>query len=70
MHTIGHYFGIESHIIPASEAVKLHSLLNPKSFTFALYCPSDGCLDPTMLCNALIKGATKNGGKVTYGYCL
>lgn len=64
LHTIGHYFGIESHIIPPSEAAKLHPLLNTKNFSAALYSPTDGCIDPSMLCAALIKGATKNGGKL------
>ncbi|KAK4886911.1 hypothetical protein RN001_003182 [Aquatica leii] len=64
LHTIGHYFGIESHIITSSEAAKIHPLLNPKNFSAALYSPSDGCLDPSMLCTALIKGSTTNGGKL------
>ncbi|KAF5292544.1 hypothetical protein FQR65_LT01690 [Abscondita terminalis] len=64
LHTIGHYFGIESHVITSSEAAKLHPLLDPKNFKSALYSPSDGCLDPSMLCAALIKGSTNNGGKL------
>ncbi|KAF5294011.1 hypothetical protein FQA39_LY13565 [Lamprigera yunnana] len=64
LHTIGHYFGIESHVITSTEAARIHPLLNSKNFKMALYSPSDGCLDPSMLCAALAKGASKNGGKI------
>lgn len=64
MHTLGHFFGIESQMLSPGEAVKLSPILNPDDFTAALYSPGDGDIDPSMFCSALIKGATKSGGKV------
>lgn len=32
-----------------------------------MYSPGDGVIDPSMFCNALIKGATKNGGQIVEG---
>lgn len=54
--------GIDNSIISANEAQRIFPLLNPKSFSAALYSPGDGDIDPTMLCNALVKLAiqTKN----------
>lgn len=63
MHTLGKCFGIESHILTAEEAVKVFPLLDPKSFTGALYSPGDGVVDPNMMCTALVKAASNNGGK-------
>ncbi|KAF5294010.1 hypothetical protein FQA39_LY13564 [Lamprigera yunnana] len=64
LNTIGKYFKIESEIISSVEASKLHPLLDHNSFTAALYSPNDGRVDPSMLCAATVKGATKLGGKV------
>lgn len=38
--------------------------MDPKSFTGSLYSPGDGVVDPAMLCTALTRAATKNGGRV------
>uniref|UniRef100_A0A1Y1MDL9 Sarcosine dehydrogenase, mitochondrial n=1 Tax=Photinus pyralis TaxID=7054 RepID=A0A1Y1MDL9_PHOPY len=64
MHTIGYYFGVESQLLSASDAAKIHPLLNPKSFVGALHSPGDGVVDSTILCNALTKGAINNGAQV------
>ncbi|CAH1128501.1 unnamed protein product [Ceutorhynchus assimilis] len=64
LHTLGHYFNIDSQLISPNEAHKLSPILDPKSFYGALYSPTDGYVDPTMYCNALIKGAIANGGQV------
>ncbi|KAK5643150.1 hypothetical protein RI129_006995 [Pyrocoelia pectoralis] len=64
LQTLGTYFGIQSEIISSDEAAKIHPLLNPKNFSSALYSPTDGCLDPSMLCAALTKGARNHGGKL------
>ncbi|XP_022914521.1 sarcosine dehydrogenase, mitochondrial [Onthophagus taurus] len=64
LHTIGHFFGIDSNMLSPSEAVRIAPVLNPNNFTAALHSPGDGCIDPTMLCSALVKGATSKGGKV------
>lgn len=62
--TLAHLFGLESHILGPEETVKLFPLLDPKSFYGSLYSPADGVVDPSMLCNALIRAATKRGGQV------
>ncbi|KAB0799571.1 hypothetical protein PPYR_07451 [Photinus pyralis] len=64
LHTIGKYFGIESHFISPLEAAAMHPLLDPTSFSAALYSPKDGRLDPTMMCTALVKAALKYQGKI------
>jgi glycine/D-amino acid oxidase-like deaminating enzyme len=64
LHTFGHFFNIESHVIAPSEAAKLSPILDPKKFKGALYSPGDGCTDPSMYCAALIKGANTRGGQV------
>lgn len=51
--------GIDNAIISSAEAQSIFPLLNPKSFSAALYSPGDGDIDPTMLCNALIKLANR-----------
>ncbi|KAJ8919613.1 hypothetical protein NQ315_002235 [Exocentrus adspersus] len=62
IHTLGHYFNIENHLVSPNEAQKLCPMLNPKAFTGALWIPTDGYTDPSTYCSALIKGATTNGG--------
>ncbi|XP_055695155.1 sarcosine dehydrogenase, mitochondrial [Lutzomyia longipalpis] len=62
--TIGKCFNIESHLISPDETQKLFPLLDPKTFTGALYSPGDGVIDPAMLCTALTRQAVKNGGQV------
>ncbi|XP_030759999.1 sarcosine dehydrogenase, mitochondrial isoform X2 [Sitophilus oryzae] len=64
LHTLGHYFNIESQLISPKEAQKLCPILEPTSFYGALYSPTDGYIDPTLYTNALLKAATTNGGKV------
>lgn len=59
LHVIGQGFGIESSVVTASEAQKIFPLLNANAFTAALYSPGDGSIDPTLLCNALTKLATR-----------
>lgn len=62
--TLAQLYNLESHILSPEETCKLFPLLNPKAFYGSLYSPADGVVDPSMLCNAVIKAATKNGGKV------
>lgn len=51
--TIGKYFGVESHILDPLETQKLFPLLDPKSFSNALYSPGDGVVDPAQMCKLL-----------------
>ncbi|XP_029735141.2 sarcosine dehydrogenase, mitochondrial [Aedes albopictus] len=62
--TLGKCFGIESQILSPHEAQKVFPLLDPTSFTGALFSPGDGVVDPAMMCTALTKAALANGGTV------
>ncbi|XP_041973675.1 sarcosine dehydrogenase, mitochondrial [Aricia agestis] len=64
LHTLGKAMGIPSEVLAPKDAQKLFPLLDPSVFKMALYSPQDGTIDPSMACNALVKAATKNGGKV------
>ncbi|CAB3237045.1 unnamed protein product [Arctia plantaginis] len=64
LHTLGKAMGIPSQILDPNEAQKLFPLLDPSVFKMALYSPEDGTIDPSMACNALVKMASKNGGKI------
>lgn len=64
LHTLGKAMGVPSQILDPSEAQKLFPLLDPSVFKMALYATEDGTIDPAMACNALVKMAMKNGGKV------
>lgn len=64
MHTLGHFFNIDSQLITPSDAQKLAAILDPKAFIGALYSPGDGYADPTGYVNALVKGAVQNGGQL------
>jgi sarcosine dehydrogenase len=64
LQTLGKCFGIESHILSPDETQKIFPLLNPKSFENSLYSPGDGVVDPAMMCAALSRAATGNGGRV------
>ncbi|KAL0850334.1 hypothetical protein ABMA28_012164 [Loxostege sticticalis] len=64
LHTLGKAMGIPSQILSPEEAQKIFPILDPSVFKMALYAPEDGTIDPAMACNALVKVATKNGGKV------
>lgn len=68
LHTLGKAMGIPSQILSPEEAQKIFPILDPSVFKMALYAPEDGTIDPAMACNALVKVATKNGGKVSISY--
>ncbi|BFG04875.1 sarcosine dehydrogenase mitochondrial [Drosophila madeirensis] len=62
--TVGSALGIENQILGPEETQKLFPLLDPAAFIGSLYSPGDGVMDPAMLCAALKKAATKQGGQV------
>ncbi|KAJ0181071.1 hypothetical protein K1T71_003156 [Dendrolimus kikuchii] len=64
LHTLGKAMGIPSEVLEPNDAQKLFPLLDPTVFKMALYSPQDGTIDPAMACSALVKVATKSGGKV------
>lgn len=61
--------GIENSIISSNEAQSIFPLLNPKSFLAALHSPGDGDIDPTQVCNALIKLSTQTGNAQIFEDC-
>lgn len=65
LHTLGNAMGIPSEVLSPQDAQKRFPILDPSIFKMALLSPEDGTIDPTMACNALVKVATKNGGKVS-----
>ncbi|XP_014477949.1 PREDICTED: sarcosine dehydrogenase, mitochondrial isoform X2 [Dinoponera quadriceps] len=57
-------FGINAYMVDPVEAKKKFPLVDDKAFAAAVYCPSDGTIDPVMMVNALTKSAQRNGCKV------
>lgn len=64
LQTLGKCFGIESHILSPNETQNVFPLLEPKSFVNSLYSPGDGVVDPAMMCAALSRASTNNGGRI------
>lgn len=58
--TIAKVFNIEHSMLSSEETLNIFPALNPNTFVGSLYSPGDGIIDPTMLCNALTKLATKD----------
>lgn len=63
--TAGASFGIESQVLSPAESQQLFPLIDEKALYGALYCPGDGTVDPTGLCSALTKAASRSGGRVS-----
>lgn len=59
--SLGRSLGIESELLSPDETERKYPPLNAKAFYGALYSPGDGCIDPTMMCNALSRLATETG---------
>ncbi|XP_054008164.1 sarcosine dehydrogenase, mitochondrial [Hylaeus anthracinus] len=57
-------FGIDAELISSREAKKLFPILDENAFQGAIYCSEDGCVDPSMLINALVKSAKNNGCQI------
>lgn len=55
---------INAYMVDPAEAKKKFPLVDDKAFVAAVYCPSDGTIDPVMMVNALSKSAERNGCKV------
>lgn len=64
LHTLGNAMGMPSQVLSPKEAQKVFPLLDPSVIKMALYATEDGTIDPTMACNALVKTAIKNAGKI------
>lgn len=61
--TTARSFGFELHLISAKEAQEKFPLMTTDGVEGAAWIPSDGCVDPSMLTQALAKGA-RNWGVV------
>lgn len=48
-------------MLSADETIKMFPLLSRDTIIGALYSPGDGMIDPSMLCNALIKLSKETG---------
>jgi len=59
--TTARSFGFELHLITAREAQDKFPLMTTDGVEGAAWIPSDGCVDPSMLTQALARGA-RNGG--------
>ena len=62
--SLAHLFGLEAEIISGSEAGRLWPLMRTDDIVGAAWSPSDGRVNPSDLCAALIKGARANGALV------
>ncbi|XP_065339541.1 sarcosine dehydrogenase, mitochondrial [Cloeon dipterum] len=65
--TAGRFFGIESQLLSPAETSRLFPLIDEKALYGALYSPGDGTVDPTGMCAALTKAASRSGGRVIEG---
>ncbi len=61
MASLARAFGIEAHEVSIAEAKRLWPLINVEDVVGAVFSPSDGRVNPSDLCAALIKGAKANG---------
>jgi 4-methylaminobutanoate oxidase (formaldehyde-forming) len=57
-------FGMPLELVSTQEAQKLFPLMNPEGVLGAVYTPTDGSIDPTMLTNALAAGAKSRGARI------
>lgn len=65
---VGSQLGIKTWMVDRAEISRLHPLLNTDKLVGAMYSPQDGTVDPTTVCTAYIKGATKYGAEVEFSY--
>ena len=61
---LANLFGIKTEFVSPKEAKKIWPLMNSADVIGGVWSPEDGRVSPTDLCNALIKGAKKNGAKI------
>ncbi|SFV38683.1 GcvT family protein [Hyphomicrobium facile] len=62
--------GVQAELITPEAARDLLPILNIDDLEGALYVPSDGVADPSMVTNALATGARKNGVQIREGVCV
>ncbi|XP_014291636.1 sarcosine dehydrogenase, mitochondrial [Halyomorpha halys] len=64
MSTLAKNFNIETHLLSPAETKDLFPLLDTALIQGALYCPSDGVVDPTAFCQALNTAAINGGAEI------
>jgi len=57
-------YGVETHEITMDEAQSLWPLLNTSDLVGAVFSPDDGRVNPSDLCQALVKGARVRGARI------
>ncbi|CAG0924572.1 unnamed protein product, partial [Notodromas monacha] len=62
--TIGHDFGVVSHVLTPEETKRLYPLMNVEDVYGTLYSPGDGTIDPAGYCQALTRAAKGKGAQV------
>ncbi|XP_078045792.1 sarcosine dehydrogenase, mitochondrial-like isoform X2 [Augochlora pura] len=62
--SVSNAFDIGARLISPKETKDLFPLLDENCFRGAIYSPTDGVVDPSMLINALVKSARNNGCQV------
>ena len=68
--TLGRSYGLDMHLLSSQEACDLFPLMDPDGVVGANYLPTDGYVDPTMLTNALAKGARNLGARIHRNTCV
>lgn len=63
---IGKVFGVGAKMVNPEEAKEYFPLLDPASFTGAIWSPKDGNVDPSMLVQALVKCSKSRGAQVSF----
>ena len=66
LHTVGKFFGIESHVLSPEETKKLYPLMNVNDIYGTLYSPADGTIDPNGICQSTTRFAKQKGAKVRF----
>jgi sarcosine dehydrogenase len=68
--TLGRSYGLDMQLLSPREACDLFPLMDPDGVVGANYLPTDGYVDPTMLTNALAKGARNLGARIHRRTCV
>ena len=65
LHTLGKFYGIESHVLSPEETKRLYPLMNVDDIYGTLYSPTDGTVDPNGICQATTRFAKNRGAQVS-----
>ena len=64
LRTLAKNFGIETELLGPKETKNMFPLMESSVIKGALFCPSDGVVDPTIFCKVLTTSAEEHGAKV------